>query len=199
VRLVFGAADGTTFGLDAAGHVTGIGTGIVWRAGDVTTYMVPGGRYSTISVTGTGSGTAHIEVFGVVGAPLTSYARKISDYVVGVHAGATGTLAINFFGPAGSMTFAGRTVTPHAGLPIQLSGLPKRIRHGKRQLRLSASSLSTPLPGALVIVRYKSHQLQAVAGARGQVRFNVKLPRGKLRITVTFPGSAALTDTIIVH
>ena len=60
--------------------------------GDPTTHMVPGGRYSTVSVTGTGHGTAHIEVFGVVGAPLTSYARKISNYVVGVHAGATGAL-----------------------------------------------------------------------------------------------------------
>ena len=161
--------------------------------------MVPGGRYSTMSVTGTGNGTAHIEVFGVVGAPLTSYARKISNYVVRVHAGATGALPINFFGPAGAMTFAGRTVTPQVGLPIQLSGLPRRLRHGKRRLNLSVRSLSTPLPGALVIARYKSHQVQAVADARGRVGFNLKLPRGKLRLTVTFPGGAALTDTVRVR
>ncbi len=199
VALVFGAADGTTFGLDAAGHVTGIGTGIVWRAGDVTTYMVPGGRYSTMSVTGTGNRIAHIEVFGVIGAPLTSYARKISNFVVRVRAGATGALPINFFGPAGSMTFAGRTVTPQVGLPIQLSGLPGRLRHGERRLKLSVSSLSTPLPGALVIARYTSHQLQAVADARGRVGFKVKLPRGNLRITVTFPGGATLVDTVRVR
>ncbi len=199
VTLVFGAPDGTTFGLDTGGHVTGMGTGIVWRAGDVTTYMVPGGRYSTMSVTGTGNGTAHIEVFGVVGAPLTSYARKISSYVVGVHAGATGALPINFFGPAGAMTLAGRTVTPRVGLPLQLSGLPRRLRHGRRRLKLSVSSFSAPLAGALVSARYHSHQVQAVADARGRVSFTVKLPRGKLRITVTFPGGATLTDTVRVR
>jgi hypothetical protein len=97
------------------------------------------------------------------------------------------------------MTFAGRTVTPQVGLPIELSGLPRRLRHGKRRLNLSVSSLSTPLPGALVTARYKSHQLQAVADARGRVGFKVKLPRGKLRITVAFPGGAALTDTVRVR
>ena len=151
--------------------------------------MVPGGRYSTMSVTASGNGIAHIEVFGVVGAPLASYARTISNYEVGVHAGATGTLPINYFGPAGAMTFAGRTVTPHLGLPIQLSGLPRRLRHGQHRLKLSVSSLSTPLPRALVTLSDKSRQLHAVADARGRVAFKVKLPRGKLKITVTFPGA----------
>ena len=41
VTLTFGASDGTTFGLDAAGHLTRFGAGIVWRAGDVTRTWSP--------------------------------------------------------------------------------------------------------------------------------------------------------------
>ncbi len=199
VSLVFSAADGTTFGLDAAGNLTGNGTGIIWRQGDQTTYLVRAGNYSTMTVTGTGSGTAHVEVFGVVGSPLTSYARKISDYVFRVRGDATGTLPVNFFGPAGAMTFAGRTVTPQAGLPIQLAGLPARIKHGKRRLVLVASSLGAPLPGAVVTLAEKSLTLTATTDAHGRARFTVRLLKGRFTVAVSYPGAAPLTSTIRVH
>jgi hypothetical protein len=109
VALVFSAPDGTTFGLNPRGQLTGGGTGIVWRKGDETTYLVRAGNYSTMRITGTHGGTAHIEVFGVVGSALTSYARQISNYVVHVRSGTHGSLPVNFFGPAGAMRVAGRS------------------------------------------------------------------------------------------
>ncbi len=199
VSLVFSAAAGTTFGTDAAGNLTGNGTGIIWKQRDQTTYLVPAGTYSTMTMTGTGSGTAHVEVFGIVGSPVTSYAREISDYVFRVHSGATGTLPVNFFGPAGAMTFAGRTVAPQAGLPIQLAGLPARIKHGKRRLILVASSLGAPLPGAVVTLTEKSHTTAATTDAHGRARLTVKLLKGRLRVAVSYPGAAPHTSTIRVR
>lgn len=152
-----------------------------------------------MTVTGTGSGTAHIEVLGVVGSPLTSYARSISDYVFRAHAGASGTLPVNFFGPAGAMTFAGRTVTSQAGLPITLAGLPARIKHGKRRLVLVASSLGTPLPGAVVTLAEKSLTLTATTDARGRARFTVTLSKGRLTVAVSYPAAVPLTSTIRVR
>jgi hypothetical protein len=199
VSLVFSSPTGTTFGLDGRGQLTGNGTGIVWRQGDQTTYLVRAGSYSTMNITGTGAGTAHIEVFGVVGSSLTSYARQISNYVVHVRNGATGALPVNFFGPAGPMSFAGRTVKPQLGLPIELSGLPRRVRHGKRRLQLAVTSLNTPLPGAIVNLDDGSPAHLAATDGRGRARFNVKLPRGRLKITVTFPGAATFSKTIRVR
>ncbi len=194
VSLVFSAPDGTTFGLNAQGQVTGSGTGIVWRAGGVTTYLVPAGRYTAMSITGTGNGTAHIDVFGVVSAPLTSYARQISNYVLRAHAGVTGTLPVNFFGPAGAMSYAGRIVKAQAGLPIQLFGLPAKFRHGKRKLKLTATSFGTGLQDALVTISYKGHQLHATTNGHGHASFSINPPRGKLTITVSYPGAATLVS-----
>jgi hypothetical protein len=92
VALVFRSASGVTFGLDSSGNPVGNGTGIVFRAHDQTTYLVPAGRYSTMSVTGTGSGTAHIEVFGIVSSPATGYVRKVSNYAFAARKGVTGAL-----------------------------------------------------------------------------------------------------------
>jgi hypothetical protein len=199
VTLVFRAADGTTFGLDAQGQPAGTGTGVMFRRGDQVTYVVPGGRYTTMEITGTGNGPAHIEVFGVVPSVVTSYARKISDYAIAARTGATGALPVNFFGPAGALVYAGRTVTPKTGLPIQLAGVPKKLRHGKRALKLRATSFGAPLAGARVTLNYKGHKLHATTDAGGRARFTAKLPRGKLTIGVTFPGAAGITKTVRVR
>jgi hypothetical protein len=199
VSLVFSSPTGTMFGLDARGQLTGDGTGIVWRQGDQTTYLVRAGSYSTMNITGTGNGTAHIDVFGVVGAPLTSYARQISNYVVRVRNGATGALPLNFFGPAGTMSFAGRIVKPQIGLPMQISGLPRRVKHGRHRLTLTVTSFSAPLSSAVIKLADGRPSHLAATDRRGRARFTVKLPRGRLKITVTFPGAATLTETVRVR
>ncbi len=67
---MFASASGQTFGLDAHGHLAGNGTGMIFHQGDTTTYVVPGGTYSSAAITGTGNGAAHVEVFGIIGARL---------------------------------------------------------------------------------------------------------------------------------
>jgi hypothetical protein len=199
VSLVFRSASGDAFGLDANGNRVGNGTGIAFRAHDQTTYLVPAGRYSTMSVTGTGSGTAHIEVFGIVGAPLTSYVRKVSNYAFTARKGVTGALPVNFFGPAGGLVYAGRSVKQQFGLPLQLAGVPRRLRHGKRTLKLTVTTFGTSVTRATVSVRYKGHLLVAQTDSRGRVRFTAKLPHGKLSISVTFPGAATARSSLSVQ
>lgn len=199
VSLVFRSSSGVTFGLDPSGNPTGNGTGIVFRGRDQTTYVVPAGLYPTMSVTGTGNGTAHVEVFGVVGSPLTAYARKISNYGFRARKGMTGVLALNFFGPAGGLVYAGHAVKQQFGLPMQLGGLPRRLRHGKRTLRLTVTSFGTPIAHATVTVRFKGHVLVSSTDSRGRSRVRPKLPKGKLRIAVAFPGAATVRQTLQVR
>jgi hypothetical protein len=199
VTLVFRSATGVTFGLDSSGKPVGNGTGIVFRAHDQTTYLVPAGRYSTMSVTGTGSGTAHIEFFGIVGSPLTSYVRKISNYAFAARKGVTGALPVNFFGPAAGLVYAGRAVKQQFGLPLQLGGAPGHLRHGKRTLKLTVTSFGSPVPRATVSVRYQGHALVLSTDSQGRLRLSAKLPRGKLTITVSFPGAATVSDTLHVQ
>lgn len=199
VALVFRSASGVTFGLDASGNRVGNGTGLVFRAHDQTTYLVPAGRYSTMSVTGTGNGTAHIELFGIVGAPLTSYVRKVSNYAFTARKGVTGALPVNFFGPAGGLVYAGRAVKQQFGLPLQLGGVPGRLRHGKRTLSFTVTSFGTPVARATVSVRYSGHALVRTTDSRGRIRLSAKLPRGKLTISASFPGAATARSTLRVQ
>ena len=121
VTLMFASASGQTFGLDAHGHLAGNGTGMIFHQGDTTTYVVPGGTYSSAAITGTGNGAAHVEVFGIIGAPLTSYVRQINDFAFTAHTRSDGRgAAATSLGVAGSVSYGGRSVAK-AGLGLPLS------------------------------------------------------------------------------
>ena len=199
VSLVFQSASGATFGLDPSGNPVGNGSGMVFRAHDQTTYVVPAGRYTTMTITGTGNGTAHVEVFGIVSSPATGYVRKVSNYAFAARKGVTGALPVNFFGPAAGMVYAGRPVTQQFGLPLQVGGVPGHLRHGKHTLKLTVSSFGSPIARATVSAKYKGHVLLLMTDSRGQARLSAKLPSGKLAITVTFPGAAAVGLTVRVR
>ena len=190
VTLMFASASGQTFGLDAHGHLAGNGTGMIFHQGDTTTYVVPGGTYSSARITGTGNGTAHVEVFGIVGAPLTSYARQINNFAFTAHTGATGTVPLNFFGTAGTVSYRGRTVAKRLGLPLTLSGVPRKLRPGRRTLKLTVTSLGTSIKGAIVTLTVTGHRLTGLTDKRGRVRFRLRVPKGRLAVTASFPGAS---------
>jgi hypothetical protein len=82
---------------------------------------------------------------------------------------------------------------------MQLGGLPRRLRHGKRTLRLTVTSFGTPIAHATVTVRFKRHVLVSSTDSRGRSRVRPKLPKGKLRIAVAFPGAATVRQTLQVR
>ena len=199
VTLMFSAASGQTFGLDAHGHLAGNGTGMIFHQGDTTTYVVPGGTYSSAKITGTGNGAAHVEVFGIVGSTLTSYARQIDNYAFTAHTGATGTVPLNFFGPAGAVSYRGRTVARRLGLPLTLSGVPRKLRHGRRTFNVTVTSLGESIKGVVVTLTVKGHKLTGVTDKRGHVRFHLTVPSGRLSVTARFPGASAGTAALKVR
>jgi hypothetical protein len=106
---------------------------------------------------------------------------------------------VNFFGPAAGLVYAGRAVKQQFGLPVQLGGVPGHLRHGKRTLKLTVTSFGSPVPRATVSVRYQGHALVLSTDSQGRLRLSAKLPRGKLTITVSFPGAATVSDTLHVQ
>ncbi len=190
IRLSFRGAGGVTFGLGPGGARTGDGSGLIEHSGDLTTYVVPAGRYA-VTVAAIGSGPATIVVLG----PGTR-AQRVQSLSVSVRRGQTGHLDLTGQGTAGPLAIAGRRVRAAGGLPLTVAGVPSRLRAGRRTTaRLVITSLGAAVPGAVVVAGGHT----AVADQHGVARLSLRPgTRGPVTLTVTSPGARALRRTITV-
>ncbi|MDX6672232.1 MAG: Carboxypeptidase regulatory-like domain [Solirubrobacteraceae bacterium] len=180
VRLLLRDRRGRTLGTDAKGKRHNTAPGNAFRIGTTSYVIAPAGAYN-LTVTGTGSGPVTLEARRGGATSIARFtARKGASVALNV---SNGALPRRF-------RFAGQSVRSVAGVPLVVSGLPNRLRAGrKRALRLVVTdAFGRRVPLATLTVTGAAGSLRSVADGKGRIRTTLPAPR---RGVVTFVVSAA--------
>lgn len=168
------------------------GFAVTAKPGVPTTYVLPEGA-GTLSLAGTGTGTATIVVRSDAG---------VSTYSFAARKGAHGSLVLNDAGAPLRLTYAGRTVAGSKGIALRLRGLPATARPGRTiGLRLQVSdAFAVPVAGATVRLRGAGTSSSGRTDARGLVRLTIRpRARGTVSVDVAAPAALPLRATMTVR
>ncbi len=188
LSLLVSGPGGTVAGIAKSGvPVDTIPGAIVrYKGRRVVSVRLPVGSYRA-ALTGTGKGPATVVV---------STGNASGVYSLRVRDGQTGAFKIAGRS-TGTLRFGGHTSRPAAGLTLRISGLPRRLRHGRPgtlTLRVR-DPFGQAAVGAIV---HGPHHATAIVDRRG----NAKLPYGRLgrgRITISVTGTGLKTARVTLR
>jgi hypothetical protein len=180
VRLLLRDRAGRSLGMDAQGKRHSTAPGTAFRVGTTSYIVAPAGRY-TLTVIGTGTGPVTLESRHAGAASIARFTAR---------RGASAALRVSNGALPRRFVFAGQSVRSVAGVPLVVSGLPSRLRAGrKRALRLVVTdAFGRRVPLATLTVTGAAGSLRSVADGKGRIRTTLPAPR---RGVVTFVVSAA--------
>jgi hypothetical protein len=155
--------------------------GVLLRAGEITTYVVPAGAYR-IAITGTGAGVAHLVM--VSDGPGT---ERIHTFVFTVRKGEKGAVAVSTAGTPGTLAIGPKHVHATSGLVLSVKGLPRTVKAGHRTtLKLFVSYTGQPVFGAQIRVQGDGAGASAATNGLGRAQITIRPGRrGRVAITVT--------------
>jgi Carboxypeptidase regulatory-like domain len=164
------------------------------KTGERTTYVVPKGAYR-VTVTGTGSGLAHL-VTMAAGAKT----EQIHTFVFHVRRGQHGSLTVSSAGTPGTLRLGAKRVSASKGLLLVLRGLPASLPAKRRStLRLSVTYVGQPVFGAAIQVRGDGVRASTSSNGAGRAAFSVRArKRGRVAVTVT-EASSVLRTTLRIR
>jgi len=175
VDVLFTDAQSNSLGVDAAGklHFDLPGVVVVKKGGNPTGYVLPPGGYAA-TLTGTGAGAATIEFRqpGASGATSTIFTLKSKK-------GATGTVAVDATtGAAQQATFAGAPIAANTGLALAVSGVPKKLKSGRRAkfVVVVRDPWKKPVVGAEVRAQLAGYPIDVATDKKGRATISAVVP-----------------------